>query len=230
MKLVQWGGRILSYLVLLLAVFAALLLIVIPLVTGSQTYTVLTGSMQPGYPPGSLVVVKPEASEQLAIGDVITYQLTPGQPEVVTHRITGVGTTQNGERTFATQGDANSTPDDRSVLPVQIRGKLFYSVPLLGYPASWLNQGFDQVGGKGPIILLVVVGLFGYGFWMFFQTWRERRKAKLADSGSAELDPANSDSAEELPTEESRDELGLLEPAPAETETETRRMHHAAKG
>lgn len=185
------GGRLASYAALLLAVFAALLLVAVPMLTGSQTYTVLTGSMQPNYPPGTLVVIKPIAADQLAVGDVITYQIAPGQPEVVTHRITGLGVAQNGERSFATQGDANNSPDDRAVMPVQIRGKLFYSVPLLGYPANWLNQGFDQVGGKGPVILIVVGLLFGYGFWMFFRAWRERGETAAARKADSADSPAN---------------------------------------
>ena len=36
------------------------LTIVIPRLTGSTPYTVLTGSMVPTYPPGTLIVVKPE--------------------------------------------------------------------------------------------------------------------------------------------------------------------------
>lgn len=195
-KVWSLSGRLLSYAALLLAVFAALLLVVVPLLTGSQTYTVLTGSMQPNYPAGTLVVIKPTVAEQLAVGDVITYQIEPGQPEVVTHRITGLGVASDGERTFATQGDANTTPDDRAVLPVQIRGKLFYSVPLLGYPASWLNQGFEQVGGKGPIILTVVGLLFGYGFWMFFRAWQERRRARSTATDVAVESVETADEAE----------------------------------
>lgn len=216
----RWIGRIASYSALLLAVFAALVLVVIPMATGSQTYTVLTGSMQPNYPPGTLIVVKPVAAEQLAIGDVVTYQMNPGQPEVVTHRITGFGVAQDGQRTFATQGDANNSPDDRAVLPVQVRGKLFYSVPVLGYAANWLNQGFDQVGGKGPIILLLVGLLFAYGLFMFVQAWRERRKnnknnknnvaAKLAQENFAEDETETEDAAE-----------------PVAAPQETRRMRHA---
>lgn len=66
-----------------------------------------------------------------------------------------------GERTFITQGDANSTPDEKPVLPVQIRGKVWYSVPYLGHVNSWLT------GDQRKTILTLVVGTLGvYALYM----------------------------------------------------------------
>ena len=74
---------------LMVAVFAALVLIVVPRATGSQTYTVLTNSMAPKFPPGTFLVVKPVDFDELKYGDVVTFQLYSGRPEVETHRIVG---------------------------------------------------------------------------------------------------------------------------------------------
>ena len=49
----------------------------------------LTSSMEPGLPPGTLVIVKPIDPVDVRIGTVITYQLESGKPTVVTHRDCG---------------------------------------------------------------------------------------------------------------------------------------------
>ncbi|MCB1280791.1 MAG: signal peptidase I, partial [Salinibacterium sp.] len=60
--------------------------IVVRAVTGSTPMTILSGSMTPTYPIGTLIIVKPVDPDTLAIGDTITYQIESGKPEVVTHR------------------------------------------------------------------------------------------------------------------------------------------------
>lgn len=147
-----------SFTALVLAVLAALVLIVFPRVTGSYTYTVLTNSMAPGYPPGTFIVVKPVPFGELRVGDVITYQLESGQPEVVTHRISGVSSTQQGARTYITKGDNNSVEDAAPVLEVQIRGKLFYTVPYLGSVANAAGQV-----DRNSVIQIAAIGLVAYG-------------------------------------------------------------------
>ena len=87
-----WARRTLSIAttVLLIGVsLLALFTVVIPFVLGAQSYTVLTGSMRPGFEPGTLIAVRATDPEEIRIGDVITYQLEPGRPEVVTHRVVG---------------------------------------------------------------------------------------------------------------------------------------------
>ena len=69
-------GRFLNLVVLMIAVFAALVLIVVPKATGSETYTVLTNSMAPKFPPGTFLVMKPAPFDDLKYGDVVTFQLT----------------------------------------------------------------------------------------------------------------------------------------------------------
>jgi signal peptidase len=98
-------ARVLRVLALGCAVALALVGVVAPLVLGATPYTVLTGSMRPTYPPGTMVVVRPVDVERVAPGDVVTYQLASGRPEVVTHRVVAVGvgpTTGGSSRRRAT--------------------------------------------------------------------------------------------------------------------------------
>src|SRR4051794_850345 len=85
--------------------------VLVPRVAGATPYTILTGSMRPNMPPGTLVVIKPVPIKDITVGTVVTYQLRSGEPTVVTHRVVAVGTTLKGKRVFTTQGDANNVAD-----------------------------------------------------------------------------------------------------------------------
>lgn len=177
-----WVKSIVSWLVLLLLLAILALTIVVPRLTGSTPYTVLTGSMRPTYPPGTLIVVKPQDPGTLGVGDAITFQKESGDPEVVTHRITMTRQNSVGERTFVTQGDANPSPDANPVVVEQVRGKVWYSVPYLGY----VN---NVITGKQRALLVTVVvaGLFLYSGAMFVGAFRDRsRKRDVGATAVAE--------------------------------------------
>jgi signal peptidase len=146
--------------------------VVVPRIAGAQVYTIETGSMQPDLPPGSLAVVRPAEAEGLGVGDVITYQLRPGEPEVVTHRIVAQGVDGSGQFVFWTRGDANSAVDALPVRPVQVRGELWYSVPYLGYPGALLSAKQRSLA-----LAAAVAGLLGYALAMLVSAARDRRRA-----------------------------------------------------
>ena len=156
---------------MLIALFAALVLIVVPVATGSHTYTVLTNSMAPNFPPGTFLVVKPEPFEELKYGDVITFQLYSGRPEDETHRIVGFGATQDGEKTLITKGDNNGAADAEPVREIQVKGKLFYAVPQAGFVANALGNA-----DRGLWTTLAAIGLIGYGTILVFKSVRRSRK------------------------------------------------------
>lgn len=170
-----WVRTIGSWLLLLVLGFVLLALVVVPRVTGAQTYTVLTGSMEPSIAPGALVVVRETPAEELKAGDVITFQPYSGNPAVVTHRITGVYYDMPGQLRIYTQGDANNTPDDWALVPEQIRGTLWYSVPQLGRVNVLLT------GETRTIVVGVVAGgLLLYAAWMVGSGLRDRSREKRA--------------------------------------------------
>jgi len=171
-----------------LAVLAALVLIVVPRASGSYTYTVLTSSMAPAYSPGTFLVVRPAPFESLRVGDVITYQMESGRPEVITHRIVAVSSTQKGERTFITKGDNNSLEDDKPVLEVQVRGKLSYAVPHVGFLATAAAQS-----GRDDVLRYIAIGLVGYGVITLVRGWAASRKRSPSASHPAvdEMDAAS---------------------------------------
>ena len=101
----------LAWVVILGAVGLLAAAVLVPRVAGATPYAVLTGSMQPGLPPGTLIVVRPVNDADLALGDIVTYQLESGEAPVVTHRVVAMGYDGRGELRLQTQGDANDVPD-----------------------------------------------------------------------------------------------------------------------
>ncbi len=163
-------GRILSMSAMLVALFAAVVLIVIPVATGSQSYTILTKSMVQKFPPGTFMVMKPAAFDELKYGDVITFQMYSGRPDVDTHRIVGFGSTQSGEKTLITKGDNNGAIDPEPVRAIQVKGKLFYAVPYVGFVANALGNA-----DRGTWTVLAAAGLIGYGAITVYKSVRKPR-------------------------------------------------------
>ncbi len=155
--LLRMMGRGVAYVLLFIAALGALAMIVVPLTTGSQTYTVLTNSMAPKYAPGTFLVVKPAPFASLQVGDIITYQIESGKAGVISHRITAVGATQSGERVLNTKGDNNSLADANPIREVQVTGKLFYAVPYVGFVANAVGQDRDI------ILPVIAAGFIGFG-------------------------------------------------------------------
>lgn len=151
--------RIVSWTVVAVTVVLLIAFVLVPRATGSTPYTVLTGSMRPEMPPGTMVVVRPVDPAELAVGDVITYQLRSGEPDVVTHRIIETVVTQDGLE-FRTQGDANDAPDAELVRAVQVRGEAWYSAPLLGYLTSGVTSDARTVTAQSVGVLLIGFALF----------------------------------------------------------------------
>ncbi|TQJ60004.1 signal peptidase [Arthrobacter sp. SLBN-83] len=165
---------------MLVALFAALVLIVVPVATGSQTYTILTKSMAQKYPPGTFMVMKPVPFDDLKYGDVITFQLYSGRPDVETHRIVGFGSTQQGEKTLITKGDNNGANDENPVRAIQVKGKLFYAVPYVGFVANFLGNS-----DRGTWTVLAAVALIGYGAITVYKSVRKTRKRDDATGAEA---------------------------------------------
>jgi signal peptidase len=138
---------------LLLVLGLAAVMIGVPLATGSVPLTVQTNSMAPTYPAGTLVVVRPVDPSTIRIGDAIAFQTVSGRDSIVTHRVIAISSSA-GDRTFSTQGDNSDLPDAEPVIPDQVRGAVWYSVPWVGYLTSFVGTHREW------IVPALAVGLF----------------------------------------------------------------------
>lgn len=140
-------GILVCLLIIILGIQAYNKLIVCDETAGILGYnykTVLTGSMEPAIPVGSIVITKEQSSYE--IEDIISFQ---EEGSVITHRIISI----DRER-YITKGDANNVADAEEVQQKQILGKVILMIPLLGYLVMWLMSPF------GIISLFIIIGIW----------------------------------------------------------------------
>jgi signal peptidase len=135
-----------------------------------QTYYVLTGSMEPAMPVGTLIVSTPARASELHVGDVITFQRPDGGNVPVTHRISAVETTPEGIR-YATKGDANPLPDPWRVPAEAEPAVVRFAVPQLGNLVRLLQF---------PVVRLLVIAVptLLVGSLMLIELTQIRRRKK----------------------------------------------------
>ena len=118
---------------------------------GFKQYMVLTGSMEPNYNIGDLIIVKEVKENELNVGDVITYSVGNGG-ETISHRIIDI-TSKDGKIQYQTKGDNNNSPDSDLVSFDQVQGRLVFKISKLGLIITQLTTG------TGIAIILLLVAL-----------------------------------------------------------------------
>lgn len=141
--------------VLVAAVVALAILLAGVRVVGITPYAVLSGSMEPVYPVGSMIYVKAAQPEDVSVGDPITFYLDEGL--IATHRVIEVN---ESEGCFRTKGDANNAEDGSPVPYENLIGKPLFCVPRLGYVSSWISKPpGTYIAGCCAVALLVLMFL-----------------------------------------------------------------------
>ena len=152
----------------LLVIVAAMVLAVqiVPQARGGASLIIETGSMKPTISPGDVVAVMPVPVADLNIGDIITYATAEN---LITHRIIAFEGYGDDLRVI-TQGDANNS-EDAPVNPGQIRGRVTYTLPRVGFVLPWLTEhAFWIVGGAASI----------WAVSWFIENVRKAKKEKVA--------------------------------------------------
>ena len=151
-------ANILSTLAVILALVLVLLLVA-PRVFGMHVFTVLSGSMEPAYPVGSMIYVKSVDPFQLKEGDVISFLLD--ENTIATHRITGIVPDEEDESVirFRTKGDANDAEDGSLVHCRNVVGTPIFTIPKLGYFADYIQHppGMYIAVSAAAIVLLILL-------------------------------------------------------------------------
>ena len=119
---------------------AALVLVCLPLTVprlfGYHIYSVVSGSMEPAIPTGSLVYIRETAPEDVEAEDVIAFYSSADSASIITHRVVE-NRVLMGE--FITKGDANQTEDMNPVPYSNLIGKVVRSFPEIGAMAQILT-------------------------------------------------------------------------------------------
>lgn len=148
-----------------------------PMLFGLQSFTVLSGSMSPGIPTGSVVYT--QKTSEVGVGDVITFERKGVN---VTHRIIDTvdkngksvsslvspipGAPNPAEIFYKVKGDANNAPDSDLVSKDKIVGRVIFNIPAFGSYASYLKTL------PGFLILIVLPTLI----FVAFELWNIKKE------------------------------------------------------
>ncbi len=126
---------------------------------------VLSGSMEPAFSAGDLLIFREEQS--YAPGDVVIFQTPDGA--LVTHRIL-----REEEGGYVTMGDANNTEDGLQPY-ASIRGRMVAILPSVGHALLFLRTPYG-------IIFLIAAGVALLEGANLLAYCKQRRKAKGFDN------------------------------------------------
>lgn len=138
-----------------------------PEIFGYSQYIVTSGSMEPKFSVGDLVLVKKQDRYQL--GDIVTFRDSGGA--LVTHRITGSVSGQ-----FITKGDANNTEDAELLSPESIVGKLQLVLPGAGEAVVFLRSPLG-------LLILLAVGILLIKLPDWAGAFKTKTRGKHANEG-----------------------------------------------
>jgi len=121
--------EVISVLIIIALLSPILICLVAPLLFGGFFSVIMSGSMEPTIPVGSIVIVKKVNPEDVKVDDVIAFQT--GESRTI-HRVVEK-VVENGSFYFRTKGDANEDPDPWIVKPQDVKGALLLTIPYYGY-------------------------------------------------------------------------------------------------
>ena len=120
-------------------------------IIGYRSYTVLSGSMEPEFYPGDMVITQHKNKADIQINDVVTFRDNEGV--IITHRI--MEKTPEG---YITKGDNNNVEDADILTEDNIIGEVKFSIPKIGYIMNFLSK---------PMVVAVEMFLLA-GFIFFY--------------------------------------------------------------
>jgi signal peptidase len=142
---------------------------------GLQLVRLATGSMSPGYPAGSVLLVQDVAAGEVVPGDVVTVMRADGSP--VTHRVVEVEPVRGGAR-LVLRGDANEQVDPAPYLATRV-GRVIGGIPVGGGVFDLARSPFavPLLGAAASLIVL-------WAWWPARRVpaHRMRAAARLAES------------------------------------------------
>ncbi|MGW1535889.1 signal peptidase I [Streptomyces aureus] len=155
----HWTHRALSALLSLLVVVLAVGFALAAYAVKSghwEASSVLSGSMEPKLPTGSVVIAQREPVSSLTVGDVVIFH-RPDEPErQVVHRIVRITPSAQGP-VLETKGDANRTQDPWRVRPEGDTAWIVrHDVPYVGYAVTAIHTetGFRILLGAAAVLIL----------------------------------------------------------------------------
>jgi len=124
---------------------------------GFYPTVILSGSMRPTMDVGDIAIVTSVDPSKIHVGDIIQYFY---EHEMHLHRVIDIRQ-EGSTRLFVTKGDDNPSPDPELVIPAQIRGKLIFNIPKLGWASITIKTAISQMWSILSSNLAVAYSIIG---------------------------------------------------------------------
>lgn len=179
---------------------------------GFSLFRVVTGSMEPTLPVGSLLVCRQTPVEEIGEDDIVCF--VSRSPEmmgrVITHRVIAVYDNGEGQILLETKGDANLSADGELVTANNLIGKVIHYAKDGNLMASFINILSDKVGFF-ILILFPTLLIAGFILRSCMQNMRREMETVLDEEQKGKNDISNLYTDEEYAAMLERIKRELLE-------------------
>lgn len=188
-------GRVLSILgtVLIVLVIVLYALLVLPEAIGWHTYNVISGSMEPAIPIGSLIYVQEGNPEEVEADDIIAFYSGGQDGSIITHRVVNNNVVSG---TFITKGDANAGEDPEPALYDRYIGKVNLHIPGMGKLLILMTSFYGKIAAACCIALGALLSFMGVRLREQNPVAGKPRKAKKAAGEPPQADRTSKQEAD----------------------------------
>jgi signal peptidase len=144
--------------------------------SGYQSLTVMSGSMEPTIGTGDVVMTKPIRPADARVGDVVTYKEPEAPGRLITHRVRGIRV-EGGDYIFMTKGDANDSLERWKTAANGRIARVTHHAPRVGYLLAVMRDP-----DKRFWILVVPATLLG--LFELARIWRPARPKAVTDGAA----------------------------------------------
>ena len=143
---------------------------------GYRIFCVITGSMEPQYTVGDIILSKYKEPEDLRVGDTLVYIRKKNQyaGKIITHKIVEIEQDENGKYLFHTMGIANVV-EDPVVEEDQVYGVVISSIKMM----TWL---YRIMSNKYGLYFIIILPISIFIFVSFLRSKSKEKKRELEEN------------------------------------------------
>lgn len=177
---------------------------------GYKIFRVITGSMEPEYEVGEVVISKEVNPKDIKVGDDIVYLGRVGEysGKIIMHNVVAIDTDENGDLIFHAKGLQSNSVEDPQIRKDQIYGVVTYTSSIL----TILYDLATNIYSIFAIVIILVLNVF-IAFNTPKKTKKKRKKKKIANTGDTLDEDLSEEDIEEMEEDISEEEDEGIEEA-----------------
>ena len=177
---------------------------------GYKIFRVITGSMEPEYEVGEVVISKEVNPKDIKVGDDIVYLGRVGEysGKIIMHNVVAIDTDENGDLIFHAKGLQSNSVEDPQIREDQIYGVVKYKSSIL----TILYDLATNIYSIFAIVIILVLNVF-IAFNTPKKTKKKHKTRKIANTSDTLDEEFFEDDTEEMEEDISEEEDESIEEA-----------------